>query len=365
MNHPNLQSLFRIIAAAGILLSLACSLATAQQQQDAPLTSQELVKLVYQLPKEPEKKDAVVEEIRRRGIGFALTDGMRSLVASKSGNDPALKRTLEEAERRRANPVATARPSEAEAQQLLSKTGEATQAASEAMPDFVVKQLIGRSYSYGRTSNWIKSDSLTVAVSYRAEGAEEYKLLAVNGLPPGKEAKDGQSYAEQVGGSTSTGEYVSRLALLFEPQSEAAFKATDTDTLRGRRTIVYEYQIRQDVSHWRIIERERGVTVGYHGRIWVDRELARVLRLEMVAEMPAGFPVSAVTNTIDYDWVTIADQRYLLPSQAESIVASMQGPQLTLFQTRNDTRFRGYQKYGSEVKVIEEDIVEDPPEQKP
>lgn len=347
-----------------VVTCFSFSLARAQQQ-DAPLTSPELVKLVYQLPKQPEKRDAVVEEIRRRGLGFALTDGMRSLVASKSGNDPTLKRTLEEAERRRVNPVAAARPSEAEAQQLLLKTGEATHAASEAMPDFVVKQLISRSYSYGRTSNWIKSDSLTVAVSYRAEGAEDYKLLAINGLPPGKEAKEGQGYQEQAGGSTSTGEYVSRLAMLFEPQSEAAFKATDTDTLRGRRTIIYEYQIRQEVSRWRIIEGERGVIVGYHGRIWVDRELGRVLRLEMIAEMPTGFPVNAVSNTIDYDWVTIADQRYLLPAQAESIVATTQGTQLTLVQARNDTRFRGYQKYGSEVKIIEEDIVEDPPAEKP
>jgi hypothetical protein len=342
--------------------------AARAQSKDVPLTSQELVKLVYQLPKQPEKKDEVIEEIRRRGIGFALTDGMRSLVASKSGNDATLKRTLEEAERRRVNPVANARPNEAEASELLEKTRVATIEATKAMPDFVVKQLINRSYSYGRTSNWINTDRLTVAVSYRATGGEDYKLLAVNGLPPGKEARDGQSYEDQVGGSTSTGEYVSRLAVLFYEQSETKFKATDTDTLRNRRTVIYEYQVRQDASRWRVVEGEhgeRGVIVGYHGRVWVDRELGRVLRLEMIAEMPANFPVSGVTNTIDYDWVTIADQRYLLPLRAESIIASLQGPQLSLFQTRNDTHFRGYQKYGSDVKIIEEDIVEDPPEEKP
>ena len=32
-------------------------------------------------------RDEIVEEIRKRGIGFPLTDGMRSLVATKSGND--------------------------------------------------------------------------------------------------------------------------------------------------------------------------------------------------------------------------------------------------------------------------------------
>ena len=55
--------------------------------------------LVYQLPSHPEKRDEVIDEIRKRGIGFPLTDGMRSVVASKSGNDSLLRRTLEEAER--------------------------------------------------------------------------------------------------------------------------------------------------------------------------------------------------------------------------------------------------------------------------
>ena len=53
---------------------------------EPPLTSQELVRLVYALPKHPEMRDEIVETIRQRGIGFPLTDGMRSLVAAKSGS---------------------------------------------------------------------------------------------------------------------------------------------------------------------------------------------------------------------------------------------------------------------------------------
>src|SRR5688572_21159330 len=85
------------------------------QSQTRPLTSKEIVSLVYQLPHHPEKRDEIVEEIRNRGIGFPLTPGLRSLVATKSGNDALLRRTLEEAERRRINPTASTLPSEAEA----------------------------------------------------------------------------------------------------------------------------------------------------------------------------------------------------------------------------------------------------------
>ena len=93
-----------------------CPIPAIGQTPQAPLTNRELVTLVYQLPKHPELRDEVVEEIRKRGIGFPLTDGMRSLVATKSGSDAVLRRTLEEAERRRVNPTASARPPDAEAQ---------------------------------------------------------------------------------------------------------------------------------------------------------------------------------------------------------------------------------------------------------
>src|SRR5436305_5920061 len=241
------------LASALFALLLFASIVTNARAQtpSTPLTSQELVRLVYQLPGHPEKRDEVIEEIRKRGLGFPLSDGIRSVVASKSGNDSLLRRTLEEAERRRLNPVVASLPPEAESKDLLEKTRVGTLAASEAMPDFIVKQQITRSRAYGNTNNWVPMDHLTIAVSYRASAGEEYKLLAINGMPPSKDYKEGNSY-EQVGGTSSTGEYVTMLALLFKPDTRAEFKPVDTDTLRGRRTIVYEYEVKQEFSNQRI-----------------------------------------------------------------------------------------------------------------
>src|ERR1044071_2054435 len=114
-------------------------------QDQKPLTSQEVVSLLYQLQRSPDMRDEIGEQIRKRGIGFALTDGMRSLVATKSGNDALLRRTLEEAERRRVNPTASALPPTTEGDELLQRTRNVTLAAANAMPDFIVKQLIRRS----------------------------------------------------------------------------------------------------------------------------------------------------------------------------------------------------------------------------
>ncbi|HVG35532.1 MAG TPA: hypothetical protein VM911_20950 [Pyrinomonadaceae bacterium] len=350
-----------------MLVFLCCFQVVPAQAQsnDAPITSQELVRMVQQLPRHPEKRDEIVEEIRRRGIGFELTQGVRSVVASKSGNDALLRRTLEEAARRRVNPVASALPPEAEARDLLARTRNVTLAASNAMPDFIVKQLITRSYARGETNNWSVSDRLTIAVSFRAQIGEEYKVLAVNGLPPNAEIKEGQSY-EQLGGTSSTGEYVSMLAGLFKEESQAKFEAVDTDLLRGRRTIVYQFEVKKQNSHQTIKAAgavSNTVVTGYRGRVWIDRELDRVLRMESIAtEIPAGFPVAAATSLIDYDWVTINERPYLLPSRAEVILTSNYNGQTIQF--RNEIRFRGYQKFGTEVRIIEDvDETEEPPEE--
>jgi hypothetical protein len=338
-------------------------------QDGPPLTSREIVALVYELPKHPERRDEIIETIRKRGIGFPLTDGMRSVVATKSGNDALLRRTLEEAERRRLNPSASALPSEAEGNELLRQTREVTLAAADAMPDFIVKQVIRRSAAFGTTNNWIPQDNLSIAVSYRASAGEEYKVLTVNGMPLNQQTKEGKEYGDYVGGATSTGEYVSGLASIFKPESQTSFKLVDTDLLRDRRALVYEFEIKQQNSNLSLKADRTSAVVGSRGRIWVDREKNRVLRFEQIAtEIAPGFPIVAASSLIDYEWVTINELPYLLPSHADVLITSVYRGQTV--QKRNEIRFRGYQKYGAELKVIDEidesDFPPEPPEpQKP
>lgn len=362
MSYRISHDLVRIIVVIAVLFFIGTTLVHAQSRE-VPLTSQELVKLLYQLPKQPDKKEELVEVIRRRGIGFPLTDGLLGIAASKSGNDATIRRALQEAERRRVSPVTAALPSEAEALELLARTRTATHAATDAMPDFVVKQLVSRAYALGKTNNWIALDRLTIAVSFRASAGEEYKVLAINGAPPNKEAPEAGNYNQQVGGSTSAGEFASTLALTFEEERKTTFKLVDTDVLRERSALIFQYQVEQEPSRLSVNIGELKGIVAYHGRIWIDRELNRVLRFEIIIDPPGNFRSIAASQLIDYDWVTIADQKYLLPIQADVRIASpVRTENVT---TRNLIRFRGYQKYGTDVKIIEEDIIEDLPEEKP
>ena len=350
-----------------LLVVVLCPSLVSSQAPQSPLTSKEVVALVYQLPKHPELRDKIVEEIRTRGIGFPLSEGMRSLVATKSGSDPLLRRTLEEAERRRVNPASSALPPDAEAQALLDRTREATLAAAAAMPDFIVKQLIKRSRAYGTTNNWIPQDNLTIAVGYRANQGEEYKVLAVNGIPLGQEARQTRDYSKDVApGATSSGvEYISAVADVFKPQSKTTFKVSDTDVIQGRRTLVFEYEIERPYSQLTLRAGDANASVGSRGRVWIDRENSRVLRFEQIAtEIPGDFPITAANTVIDYDWVTISENKYLLPIQSK-IVLTTATRNMSL-QSRNEIRFRGYQKFGAELKII--DVIDDedvPPPEKP
>lgn len=361
-----MNSYKRLLPISLLFLLLLLPAALFAQSQERPLTSKEIVSLIYQLPRSPEKRDEIVEEIRRRGIGFPLTDGMRSLVATKSGNDALLRRTLEEADRRRINPTSSALPSSNEANELLERTRNVTLAAANAMPDFIVKQLIRRSIAYGNTTNWIPQDNLAIAVGYRANAGEEYKLLSVNGVPAADEVKASKDYSKYVKGATSSGvEYISALADVFKPESKTEFRLVDTDVVGDRRALVFEYTIKRESSKITLSvgSASNGTIVGSRGRVWIDRELDRVIRFEQIAtEIPPGFQVTAASSLIDYDWVMIGERKFLLPTHSEILMTTNQGNMI--LQSRNDVRFRSYQKFGAELKVIDE-IGEDdevPPE---
>ncbi|HKG47769.1 MAG TPA: hypothetical protein VKB02_13620 [Pyrinomonadaceae bacterium] len=350
-------------ALLAVILLWSCVPVTAQDPK--PLTNQEFVQLLYQLPRSPETRDDLIEQLRRRGIGFPLTDGMRSLVSTKSGNDALLRRTLEEAERRRVNPTASTLPSETEGRELLERTRNVTLAAANAMPDFLVKQIIKRSLAYGNTGNWIQQDNLTLAVGYRANAGEEYKVLTVDGMPVAEDVKASRDYSKYIPkGASSHGEYVTALVSIFRPESRAEFRVVDTDVIRNRRTVVYEFMIKTEFSNYAIGEPGAEIVVGCRGRVWIDRELDRVLRIERIAtDIPAGFFLTAATSVVDYDWVTINERKYLLPSQSLLLMTTV-NPQRVI-QTRNDIRFRNYQKFGAELKVVDEVGEEDDPPVKP
>ena len=342
------------------IILILCSIQFAVAQEK-PLTQTEYVKLLYSLQKTPAIKANIIEALRKRGIDFVLTDGLRGLTRSKGANDDELKRALEEADRRRLDPVATKLPTTTETNAILEKTRFNTRQALGDMPDFVVKQLITRSDAYAGTGNWKPYDNLVIAVSYSTEKGEQYKVLAKNGAPVTDTAKT-NNYSG-LDGATSGGEFVEDLKKIFEPTSKTKFDLLTTDVIRGRRTVVYDYEI--DIEN----NKDGGVGLkgptyqhtpaGEKGKIWIDRDAFRVLKIEYnLTDIEPTFPVKAVTKSIDYDMVEIAGYKYLLPTLSDFRGTVESGKQR--FESRNVIRFRNYQKYGTDVVILDDDVKPEP-----
>jgi len=350
-----------------ILVLILSSFVFAQNTtiQQKPLTQAEYVKMLYDVQKNPGSVEDLIEAVRKRGIGFELTDGIRGLTRTKGANNEELKRALEEAERRRQNPATAKLPSQKESEEILERTKQNTLEAIKEMPDFVVKQLIGRSEAYAGTNNWKPYDNLIIAVSYSEEKGEEYRVLAVNGTRIN--AEKGSNY-NGLDGSTTRGEFIEDLERVFKAESKTKFNIVDTDVVRTRKAVVFDYEINIENNKNGGIGLKGAmydaVPTGQKGRIWIDRENFRILKLQYQAtDLPATFPVKAFTTSIDYDWVVIADQKYLLPISSDARFTAL--ADRTLFQTRNLIRFKDYQKYGSEVKILDGDEVEVKDDEKP
>ena len=364
--HPACASVNRMKKPLALILFFLLSISAFPQQK--PLTQAEYVKMLYALQKNPAGKADVIDALRKRGIAFTLTDGVRGLTRSKGGNDEELKRALEEAERRRQDPESSKLPSATETAGFIDKARTRAHETVEEMPDFVVKQIITRSGAYAGTGNWRQYDTLVIAVSYSTVKGEQYRVLAQNGAPV-QDSVTANSYSG-LEGATSGGEFVEDLAKIFKAESKTHFELITTDTIRGRRSLVYEYtiNIENNKDGGVGLKGAKGVVIssapaGEKGRVWIDRENHRVLRIEyQLTDIAPTFAVKAVTKSIDYDLVEIAGEKYLLPilSDFRGIV---QGTDSKRFESRNVIRFRNYQKYGTDVIAVDEDS--EPVDEKP
>ena len=239
------------------------------------------------------------------------------------------------------------------------------------MPDFVVKQVITRSEAFAGTGNWKPLDNVIIAVSYSGEKGEQYKVLAIDGAPV--ESEKGNNYSG-LNGSTTGGEFVEALAKLFKPESKTEFKVLTTDVIRNQPALVFEYEI--------LIQNNKNGGVGFKtpsgqkdftfttvpagekGKVWIDRKTGRVLRIEFKAtDIPADFKVKAFESSIDYDWVDIAGEKFMLPLISDNRFTSAEGN--FTFQARNLIRFKNYQRYGTDVKILDDDVTPAPEPKKP
>jgi hypothetical protein len=224
---------------------------------------------------------------------------------------------------------------------VIDQTREVAATFTQTLPNYVVKQFTTRYVSQaanrGRTS-WQPLDLVTSDLVY-LDGKENYLNIMVNG----RVTKDASQ-----NGSWSEGEFASSLNALLSPYSATEFRNKRAVTIVNRQAYKYDYTIDQPRSAWRVETEGQSYQPGYDGSIWIDKETFRVLRIEMAARnMPRSFPIDTTESSLDYDFVLIGEQKYLLPVHSESLSCWRGTSQCS----RNVIEFRNYKKYSADSSI--------------
>ena len=241
-------------------------------------------------------------------------------------------------------------PTGEEQERILAEARRNALEYSEDLPDFLCLQITRRFIDpSGLEMDWLQYDEVKARVSY-VEGNENYELVSVNNQVT-------ERSFDELGGVTSRNEFGSMLKELFSPRTDAQFSWARHSLLRGRPVYVFSYSVPLARSLLTLGSRDgesmSRVRTGYTGLVYIDKETERTLRITQVAEdIPPTFPMQAASKRLDYDFVDISGQPFLLPLKAEARTRS--GRELS----RNDIEFRLYRKFTADATISFDEIDE-------
>jgi hypothetical protein len=243
-------------------------------------------------------------------------------------------------------------PSSEEQAKLLDEVKQYAINYTQNLPDFICLEQTRRYVDTTGRDAWRMMDILTARLSYFNQ-KEDYKLVSRN-----DKVITEASYAS-VGGALSMGDFGTTMRDVFDPKSHASFAWERWTKLRGRRTHVFSFRVPLEFSRYTIEYQGEGkddvqrITVGYHGSVFVDKELSTIVRIAQEAEnIPPTFPVQEAKETLDYDFIKIGDSEFFLPLVAT--VRMHSGREWT----KNEKEFRLYRKFSADslIKFDDKDM---------
>jgi hypothetical protein len=224
---------------------------------------------------------------------------------------------------------------------VIQKAREVAASFAGALPNFFCQQNTTRYQTDNPKRGWDAIDIVSADVAYQ-DGRESYKNIKIGNKVIAQSMDD-------LPGARSTGEFESQLEVLMHPGTAAIFRKSGQDSIRGRQAWVYKFDIPRERANWRIEGNSQLYYPAYRGSVWIDKETARVLRIEQEAHnIPPLFQFDTVESSTDYDFVRLGTpEQYLLPVEAE-VLSCEHG---TNNCSRNKIEFRNYRKFGAESSI--------------
>jgi hypothetical protein len=235
-------------------------------------------------------------------------------------------------------------PDSVRQRQILDAMRDYATNYTSTLPNFMCVEMTRQFADPRAQDNYRSIGTILAKVAYK-EGQENYQVYSING-----KLVD-QTMMSVKGGAVSTGEFGSMMREIFDPKSAAEFNWDHWGTLRGRRMAVFSYFIDSGHSSYNITygqdekEQQRIITA-YQGLVYADPDTGEIDRIKFVAvDIPKSFPVTATTETLDYDLVDISGQKYICPLMANLWMKSSDGA------LKNEIQFRNYRKFSSDFNI--------------
>ncbi len=223
--------------------------------------------------------------------------------------------------------------------ELIEKAKASSANFLEGLPNFLCQQFTTRYMGEGHPIQWQAQDIVSAEVIYE-NGKERYDKVAINGKAVKK--------AVEETGAWSTGEFGTVLDDLFSPATAAEFKLVGSRTVARQETTLFNFTVDHPHSHWHVKVPGQMIFPAYKGSVWIAKESGRALRIEMQAvQIPKEFPEDTVEMAIDYDFVNLETQKFLLPVKAEVLSCQRGSTECD----RNVIEFRNYHKYAGESNI--------------
>jgi hypothetical protein len=224
----------------------------------------------------------------------------------------------------------------------IARSREWADTFTQGLPNYICQQITTRYQEESRSSGWSAIDVVTAKLVVE-NGHEEYKEITVGGRRTNKSMED-------IGGSTSTGEFAGYLQALLLTNA-AEFKFSQSTSVQGTPAAIYNFTIPLKKNHnlWTIIVGGQALRPQYSGAVWLEKATGQVRRIEFQADrVPKDFPLDTVETAVDYEGVHLGTSTFLLPVHAANI-SCRRG---SSFCTKNEIDFRDYHKYSGESTIV-------------
>lgn len=103
---------------------------------------------------------------------------------------------------------------------------------------------------------------------------------------------------------------------------------------------MYRYRVDQEHSRVQASVNGKPVTKAFHGLVWADAATNAVVRIHEELDSDADTQVD-----VEYDFVTISGERFLLPVRGESRTSAAK------LLLRNTTEYRDFHRYAADAPV--------------